>query len=166
MIDEEGNFPKTTNTTLLNKIIQTHEKHHSFVRARGTTQAFGIQHYAGVVSYSIDAFLEKNRDTFQMDVQLLMQASSKPLISEMFGSKESDAVSSAASAPQSPVMSLRNDEISGADCASPAGTLTRKKQAKFLTIGYQFTVWHMTDRCCTNVKHSLILHHTYTPRRR
>lgn len=106
LIDEEANFPKATNTTLLNKFIKSHEKNKSFVRSRGPTQTFGIRHYAGAVTYSINGFLEKNRDTLHADMQQLMQGSTNQLLADMF----------------------------------EPSALDPKKQAKFITIGYQFTV--------------------------
>ena len=45
---------------------------------------FGIRHYAGQVWYSVEGFLEKNRDAVNYEVMGLMISSRDKMISKMF----------------------------------------------------------------------------------
>jgi len=49
---------------------------------------FSVIHYAGKVTYKIDGFLEKNRDTLRPDLVEALQASSNELIAELFREKQ------------------------------------------------------------------------------
>jgi myosin XV len=46
-------------------------------------QEFGINHYAGQVWYTVDGFLEKNRDALRHDVLELLSSSNEPLVEEI-----------------------------------------------------------------------------------
>ena len=45
---------------------------------------FDVVHFAGQVTYSIDGFVEKNRDQLHADLRELMRASLKPFMAELF----------------------------------------------------------------------------------
>ncbi|XP_034243725.1 unconventional myosin-Ie-like isoform X2 [Thrips palmi] len=49
-----------------------------------TAEGFVIQHYAGVVSYSVDGFCDRNRDVFFPDLVQLLQTSTSQLIYSLF----------------------------------------------------------------------------------
>ncbi|XP_042451016.1 myosin-1-like [Zingiber officinale] len=71
LLDEESTFPKASDLTFANKLMQHLTGDNCFKGERGG--AFRISHYAGEVSYDSNGFLEKNRDTLHTDlVQLLV----------------------------------------------------------------------------------------------
>ncbi len=45
--------------------------------------AFGLVHFAGIVEYNINGFLEKNRDTFS-DLMQLVQTSNNKFLTSLF----------------------------------------------------------------------------------
>jgi myosin heavy subunit len=88
LLDEESNFPKASDKTLLEKFHSQYGKHPFYVKPKKLSNTFGIKHYAGVVTYTIDGFLEKNRDTLRADLMELMQGSTVELISSLFDLSE------------------------------------------------------------------------------
>lgn len=50
----------------------------------GTSDGFRIHHYAGVVNYNVDGFVERNRDIFYTDLIELMQSSTSDFIRALF----------------------------------------------------------------------------------
>ncbi|CAG8571930.1 12_t:CDS:10 [Funneliformis caledonium] len=66
LLDEESRLPSGTDGSWCNKLYQhfdtpTHKKY--FQKPRFSNAAFTISHYAHDVSYEVENFLEKNRDT-------------------------------------------------------------------------------------------------------
>ena len=45
---------------------------------------FGLNHFAGVVFYDSNGFLEKNRDTFSPDLLQVIQTSSNQFLTSLF----------------------------------------------------------------------------------
>lgn len=85
MIDEECVVPKGTDSTLLNKLQDTHRKNSFFGKPpKGTKSIFVVNHYAGGVSYDVLNFLEKNRDMLQPDIQAFMAESRDSFVADMF----------------------------------------------------------------------------------
>lgn len=82
LIDEESRFPRSTDVTMLNKLIQHHSKHPAFIQAKSNAaKLFGIIHFAGAVYYNTVGILDKNRDTFSADLnQVIAQSSCKFLL--------------------------------------------------------------------------------------
>lgn len=73
ILEEECIVPKATDMTFKDKLYQNHAgKHPSFAKPKpkkGKAEAhFDLTHYAGVVSYSVDGWLEKNKDPINMTV--------------------------------------------------------------------------------------------------
>ncbi len=51
---------------------------------RGMDTAFSVKHYAGTVTYEINGFIEKNKDTLFPDLIETMQSSTNPFIVALF----------------------------------------------------------------------------------
>ena len=84
LLDDESNFPKGSDHSFLEKCHYNHALNELYSRPRMSLMEFGIKHYAGQVWYSVDGFLDKNRDTLRTDVIELLISSKMPLISKMF----------------------------------------------------------------------------------
>ncbi|XP_063748289.1 unconventional myosin-VIIa [Eleginops maclovinus] len=85
LIDEESNFPKGTDATLLQKMNQVHGKGDIYIPPKNNYETqFGIKHFAGEVFYDSKGFLEKNRDTLSSDLIQLVETSSNKLLKLAF----------------------------------------------------------------------------------
>lgn len=82
LINEETVFPKGSDLTLVNKLHATHGNRSIYIKPKYENSiTFGIQHYAGGVSYDPNGFLEKNRDSFSLNLkELVMQSSNRFLL--------------------------------------------------------------------------------------
>uniref|UniRef100_A0A3Q4HB86 Unconventional myosin-VIIa-like n=1 Tax=Neolamprologus brichardi TaxID=32507 RepID=A0A3Q4HB86_NEOBR len=85
LIDEESNFPKATDATLLQKMNQYHEKGGIYLPPKNNYETqFGIEHFAGKVFYDSQGFLEKNRDTLSSDLIKMLEKSTNKLLKQVF----------------------------------------------------------------------------------
>uniref|UniRef100_T1JBR9 Unconventional myosin-XV n=1 Tax=Strigamia maritima TaxID=126957 RepID=T1JBR9_STRMM len=84
LLDDESNFPKATDMSFLEKCHYNHALNELYSRPRMSSMEFGITHYAGQVWYSVEGFLDKNRDTLRSDVVELLISSKLQMISKMF----------------------------------------------------------------------------------
>jgi len=84
ILDDESNFPKATDSSFLEKCHYNHALHEAYCRPRMSSMEFGIRHYAGQVWYTVDGFLDKNRDTLRPDVLDLLTSSRIPMIAKLF----------------------------------------------------------------------------------
>lgn len=86
LIDEETKFPKGTDASMLAKLYTSHVNNNLMHRKLKSDQSlsFGIQHFAGVVCYSVVGFLEKNRDAFSNDFKELIMQSNNQFLVELF----------------------------------------------------------------------------------
>ncbi|XP_050076412.1 myosin-VIIa-like isoform X2 [Anopheles maculipalpis] len=90
LIDEETRFPKGTDLTMLSKLHTTHGSKTVYVKPKyDKDPAFGVQHFAGVVFYRVDGFLEKNRDSFSADLKELVTKSTNEYLVTLFGTDDS-----------------------------------------------------------------------------
>ncbi|KAK1897251.1 Unconventional myosin-VIIa [Dissostichus eleginoides] len=85
LIDEESNFPKGTDATLLQKMNQVHGKGVIYIPPKNNYETqFGIKHFAGEVFYDSKGFLEKNRDALSSDLIQLVETSTNKLLKQAF----------------------------------------------------------------------------------
>lgn len=90
LINEETVFPKGTDTTLVAKLHSTHGTKSIYIKPKYENSVqFGIQHFAGSVFYDPNGFLEKNRDSFNMDLKELVLKSSNKFLVELFSTDDS-----------------------------------------------------------------------------
>ncbi|CAG9540438.1 unnamed protein product [Cercopithifilaria johnstoni] len=82
----------------LNKYMSQNEHYQS------GAQCFIIKHYAGAVTYNVDGFCEKNRDTLYKDLIALMQQSNRQFFKQLFP----EIVSSSGKKPTSFSSKIRN----------------------------------------------------------
>uniref|UniRef100_A0A669Q8Z0 Myosin IXB n=1 Tax=Phasianus colchicus TaxID=9054 RepID=A0A669Q8Z0_PHACC len=85
LLDEESNFPRATNQTLLAKFKQQHEDNKFFVATPVMEPAFIIRHFAGKVKYQIKDFREKNMDYMRPDIVALLRSSDSAYVRELIG---------------------------------------------------------------------------------
>jgi myosin heavy subunit len=144
LLDEESNFPKSTDLTLLGKYHQSHADNSSYIKPKTQQAYFGVRHYAGDVIYQVEGFLEKNRDTLRQDLTDMLFSSGNQLISLWFAPEPEEEIVGSPLASRggsgeltSPSMSRQVQEGPGSSTTLAKNT-TMKKTAKMLTTGYQF----------------------------
>eukprot|EP00756_Hemistasia_phaeocysticola_P030294 Hpha_TRINITY_DN16281_c3_g3::TRINITY_DN16281_c3_g3_i1::g.14852::m.14852/K10357/MYO5; myosin V len=91
LLDEECALGKGSDDGFLAKVIEKHGKNPFFGMKKLAKDSFIIHHYAKSVLYTIDGFLEKNRDTLKDSFKLMMRASSDPYIATLLPPPDPDA---------------------------------------------------------------------------
>nr|XP_012325028.1 unconventional myosin-VIIa [Aotus nancymaae] len=103
LIDEESKFPKGTDTTMLHKLNSQHKLNTNYIPPKNNHETqFGINHFAGVVYYETQGFLEKNRDTLHGDIIQLVHSSRNKFIKQIF---QADVAMGAETRKRSPTLS-------------------------------------------------------------
>ncbi|XP_054580744.1 unconventional myosin-VIIa isoform X3 [Eptesicus fuscus] len=103
LIDEESKFPKGTDTTMLHKLNSQHKLNANYIPPKNNHDTqFGINHFAGVVYYETQGFLEKNRDTLHGDIIQLVHSSRNKFIKQIF---QADVAMGAETRKRSPTLS-------------------------------------------------------------
>ncbi|KAJ3135556.1 cytochrome c oxidase subunit 1 [Physocladia obscura] len=87
-LDEEVKLPRGSEESWLLKLEQLHSKHKHFFKPKTKNNVFGVKHYAGDVLYTVDGFLEKNKDALQDELFDLVNSSTIPFISSLISPKE------------------------------------------------------------------------------
>ncbi|KAI3647637.1 hypothetical protein MP228_007858 [Amoeboaphelidium protococcarum] len=135
LLDEESNFPKSSDFTFIEKCHKNHEQHPSYIKHKTNKVQFGVKHYAGDVYYNIDGFLEKNRDTLKSDLIDLLKGSGNDLVVQWFSESDEADTSNSGGTIRGSTMSL-SESKSGT--LSRSNTMSKGKSGKALTTGYQF----------------------------
>ncbi|KAG8445369.1 hypothetical protein GDO86_010234 [Hymenochirus boettgeri] len=85
LIDEESKFPQGTDATMLTKLNSIHSKNNIYIPSRSIHDTkFGINHFAGVVYYETEGFLDKNRDLLSTDLILMIHSSTSKFLKQVF----------------------------------------------------------------------------------
>ncbi|XP_053310096.1 myosin-10 isoform X1 [Spea bombifrons] len=86
LLDEECWFPKATDKTFVDKLVQEQGTHSKFQKPRQLKDKadFCIIHYAGRVDYKADEWLMKNMDPLNDNVATLLHQSSDKFVAELW----------------------------------------------------------------------------------
>jgi myosin heavy subunit len=86
LLDEESIFPKGTDESLLDKLHKTCSNHKFFEKPTDVSakSCFAVRHYAGKVSYTINGFLDKNKDTLFNNIRAMLENSNNPFVKKLF----------------------------------------------------------------------------------
>lgn len=121
LLDEECWFPKATDKSFVEKVVQEQGSHSKFQKPKQLKDKadFSIIHYAGRVDYKADEWLMKNMDPLNDNVATLLNQSSDKFVSELW--KDVDRI-------------VGLDQVAGmSDAALPGAFKTRK--GMFRTVG-------------------------------
>lgn len=130
MLDDECLVPEGSDAKFMNKVEDRHGKNPKFLtdkhRKLNDSFNFEIFHYAGVVNYNADGFMDKNRDNMFFDQYVLCSRSSHGLMQELFpkgkGSTNNKSQSTQFRAQLSDLMSsLADTESRYIRCIKPNG---------------------------------------------
>lgn len=112
LLDEESRLPAGSDTSFLQKLnaqLLKPANNAVFKKPRFGNSAFTIAHYALDVTYEVDGFLEKNRDTVPDEHMVLLATTKNPFLKEVLdtalGSVKSADKSSDLPHPGSPSLS-------------------------------------------------------------
>ncbi|CAI9565910.1 unnamed protein product [Staurois parvus] len=121
LLDEECWFPKATDKSFVEKVVQEQGSHSKFQKPKQLKDKadFCIMHYAGKVDYKADEWLMKNMDPLNDNVATLLNQSSDKFVCELW--KDVDRI-------------VGLDQVAGmSEAALPGAFKTRK--GMFRTVG-------------------------------
>ncbi|XP_065271118.1 myosin-9 [Emys orbicularis] len=142
LLDEECWFPKATDKSFVEKVVQEQGNHSKFQKPKQLKDKadFCIMHYAGKVDYKADEWLMKNMDPLNDNIATLLHQSSDKFVSELW-KDEMQNVQRAYFYQHFPILHLEPvdrivglDQVAGmSDTALPGAFKTRK--GMFRTVG-------------------------------
>ena len=80
LLDEECSLGKGTEVSFLQKVNDAFVKHPFYDKDKTSKYTFMIKHYAATVTYDVNGWLDKNRDTIKDNVRIMMRNSSDELV--------------------------------------------------------------------------------------
>ncbi|THH09168.1 hypothetical protein EW146_g8765 [Bondarzewia mesenterica] len=113
LLDEEARMPSGTDASFLQKLYnQLHKSENKavFKKPRFGNSAFTIAHYALDVTYEVEGFLEKNRDTVPDEHMALLASTKNPFLREVLDAALASTKPPDSPSPNSPAVS---DSASG-----------------------------------------------------
>ncbi|KAJ8374528.1 hypothetical protein SKAU_G00051080 [Synaphobranchus kaupii] len=124
LLDEECRMPKGSDENWARKLYDQHQNQSPnphFRKPRMSNMGFVILHFADMVQYECDGFLDKNRDTVFEEPINILRASQSELVAELFQQEPAGGALSQSSLPNG---SLRSGK--------------RAHREHKLTVGFQF----------------------------
>ncbi|XP_059427641.1 myosin-10 isoform X1 [Carassius carassius] len=121
LLDEECWFPKATDKTFVDKLVQEQGTHAKFQKPRQLKDKadFSIIHYAGRVDYKADEWLMKNMDPLNDNVATLLHQSTDKFVAELW--KDVDRI-------------VGLDQVAGMN-ETAFGATYKTKKGMFRTVG-------------------------------
>ncbi|KAL6455769.1 hypothetical protein MHYP_G00356200 [Metynnis hypsauchen] len=121
LLDEECWFPKATDKTFVDKLVQEQGSHTKFQKPRQLKDKadFCIIHYAGRVDYKADEWLMKNMDPLNDNVATLLHQSTDKFVAELW--KDVDRI-------------VGLDQVAGMN-ETAFGATYKTKKGMFRTVG-------------------------------
>uniref|UniRef100_A0A8C0MNX1 Myosin-9 n=1 Tax=Canis lupus familiaris TaxID=9615 RepID=A0A8C0MNX1_CANLF len=142
LLDEECWFPKATDKSFVEKVVQEQGTHPKFQKPKQLKDKadFCIIHYAGKVDYKADEWLMKNMDPLNDNIATLLHQSSDKFVSELW-KDEMQSTQRAYFYQRFPILHLEPvdriiglDQVAGmSETALPGAFKTRK--GMFRTVG-------------------------------
>lgn len=107
LLDEESRLPSGTDSAFLQKVytqLQSKKEFEPFLAKPrfGAQSAFTVRHYALDVTYEVEGFNEKNKDTVPDELLTLLSGSSNAFLSQVLASRADDTAAAPAPAPAAP----------------------------------------------------------------
>uniref|UniRef100_H2Z1P7 Myosin motor domain-containing protein n=1 Tax=Ciona savignyi TaxID=51511 RepID=H2Z1P7_CIOSA len=96
ILEEESIVPKATDETFKNKLYEKHDKKsEAFVKPKVGKKGnahFCVKHYAGIVEYNVDGWLNKNKDPLNSSVISLFTKSTNKLMASVYPEVKEEAL--------------------------------------------------------------------------
>lgn len=83
-LTEECKLPKGADISFLSKLSKQFSSHPAFSIPRFSKNAFAITHYAGSVSYNVQGFIDRNKDTLPNNFAEMLVRSNNLLVQRLF----------------------------------------------------------------------------------
>lgn len=83
ILDDQCNIPRSSDSTFMDK-LRSQFKDHPYLSTNPLHQdQFSIRHYAGTVTYTVDGWLDKNRDLLKDDLEDLLRSSGDAIVRQL-----------------------------------------------------------------------------------
>jgi len=104
LLDDASTGVMQTDALYMAQVVKAHGQHPRFIKPRFPSQpVFGVNHFAGRVTYTTEGFLEKNVSLQPHEVLELMEASENAVLRELVTQEEAGAAVAAAGGEQGAV---------------------------------------------------------------
>ncbi|XP_063723114.1 myosin-10-like isoform X3 [Symsagittifera roscoffensis] len=120
LLDEDCLMPNTTDKSFVEKLVANHKESPIFKKPpRSNEYQFNIKHYAGMVTYNSNQWIQKNSDPLNENIVELLKASSDPFVKSLWQD----------------TTNIMNSVSSGGAADTPFGATRTRKSGMFRTVG-------------------------------